>query len=206
MPKRSAVPDLGDFFWTSPDLLTVFGTNGELILVNPAWHNSLGWDLEELKGVPFEDFVHPDDVEATSNEFRQVLRGSKEIRRGFVNRQRARDGSYRTISWTSLQKDGFVCATGQDITGQRELRDQLNQTSAVNTAMFEAAADSIIIIDRDLIIVESSPESDVMYGYPERGRIGRTGLNIVHPDDRPDVEKALRRTFEIDEVVTVSFR
>jgi PAS domain S-box-containing protein len=206
VPTSSAVPDLGGFFWTSPDLLSVFGTNGELILVNPAWQDSLGWSPEELMGVPFEDFVHPDDVEATSEEFRSVLRGVEEIRRGFVNRQRARDGSYRTISWTSLLKDGLVCATGQDITGQRELRDQLNQSSAVNAAMFEAAADSIIIIDRDLNIVESSPESELMYGYPESGRKGRNGLNIVHPDDRPDVEKALRKTFEIDEVVTVSFR
>jgi PAS domain S-box-containing protein len=206
VPESSAVPDLGGFFWSSPDLLSVFGTNGELILVNPAWYDSLGWTSDELMGVPFEDFVHPDDVEATSNEFRRVLRGTDEIRRGFVNRQRARDGSYRTISWTSLRKDGLVCATGQDITGQRELREQLNQSSAVNTAMFEAAADSIIIIDRDLMIVESSPESERMYGYPESGRKGRSGLNIVHPDDRPGVEKALRTTFEIDEVVTVSFR
>jgi PAS domain S-box-containing protein len=206
VPDSSAVPDLGGFFWTSPDLLSVFGSNGELILVNPAWHDSLGWTPEELMGVPFEDFVHPDDVEATSDEFRRVLRGTDEIRRGFVNRQRTRDGSYRTISWTSLRKDGLVCATGQDITGQRELREQLNQSSAVNAAMFEAAADSIVIIDRDLTIVESSPESELIYGYPESGRRGRSGLSIVHPDDRSDVEKALRSTFEIDEVVTVQFR
>jgi PAS domain S-box-containing protein len=83
---------------------------------------------------------------------------------------------------------------------------KLIQSTAVAEAMFEAAADSIVIIDRDLTIVESSPESEEIYGYPEVGRRGRTGLNIIDARDRPVVEAALRKTFEIDEVTTVSFR
>jgi PAS domain S-box-containing protein len=203
---NSAIPDIGDFFYSSPDLLSVFGKDGELIQVNPAWQAMLGWDYEELRGVPFADFVHPDDVQATADEFRIVIGGPQETRRGFVNRQRCRDGSYRTISWSSLRKDGWICATGQDVTDRQEIQTKLNQSTAITEAMFEAAADSIVIIDRDLIIIESSPESEKIYGYPEKGRRGRTGLNIVDERDRPVVEAALRRTFETDEVTTVSFR
>ena len=203
---RSTIPDIGDFYYSSADLLSVFGKDGELIQVNPAWHEMLGWDYEELRGVPFADFVHPDDVQATADEFRIVIGGPEETRRGFVNRQRCRDGSYRTISWSSLRKDGWICATGQDVTDRQEIQTKLNQSNAVTEAMFEAAADSIVIIDRDLIILESSPESEKIYGYPERGRRGRTGLNIVDQRDRPVVEAALRRTFEIDGVTTVRFR
>lgn len=203
---RPTVPDIGDFFYSSPDLLSVFGNDGELILVNPAWKDMLGWDLDELRGVPFADFVHPDDVQATEDEFRIVIRGPDETRRGFENRQRCKDGSYRTISWSSLRKDGWICATGQDVTDRQEMQYDLNQSRAVTDAMFEAAADSIVIIDRDLNIVESSPESEQIYGYPETGRRGHTGLNIIDALDRPVVEAALRKTFEIDDVTTVSFR
>jgi PAS domain S-box-containing protein len=203
---ESTIPDIGDFFYSSPDLLSVFGKDGELIQVNPAWHEMLGWDFDELRGVPFADFVHPDDAQATADEFRIVIGGPEETRRGFVNRQRCRDGTYRTISWSSLRKDGWICATGQDVTDRQEIQTKLNQSTAVTEAMFAAAADSIVIIDRDLTIVESSPESEQIYGYPERGRRGRNGLNIVDPRDRPVVEAALRHTFEIDEVTTVSFR
>ena len=83
---KSTIPDIGDFFYSSPDLLSVFGRDGELIQVNPAWHNMLGWDFDELRGLPFADFVHPDDVVATVQEFRQVIRGPDETRCGFVNR------------------------------------------------------------------------------------------------------------------------
>jgi PAS domain S-box-containing protein len=202
----STVPDIGDFFYSSPDLLSVFGKDGELVQVNPAWHDMLGWDFDELRGVPFADFVHPDDVQATEQEFHNVFRESEEMRRGFVNRQRARDGSYRTISWTSFRKEGWICATGQDITERQEMQQKLIESTAVAEAMFEAAADSIVIIDRDLNIVESSPESEQIYGYPETGRRGHTGLNIIDDEDRPVVEAALRKTFEIDDVTTVRFR
>ena len=204
--EEATVPDIGDFFYGSPDLLSVFGKDGELIQVNPAWHDMLGWDFDDLRGVPFADFVHPDDVQATEDEFRIVIRGPDETRRGFINRQRCRDGRYRTISWSTLRQDGWICATGQDVTEREEMQHKLNQSTAVADAMFDAAADSIVIIDRDLNIVESSPESERIYGYPETGRRGRTGLNIIHDDDRPVVEAALRRTFEIDGVTTVSFR
>jgi PAS domain S-box-containing protein len=203
---ESTVPDIGDFFYSSPDLLSVFGEEGELVMVNPAWHDLLGWDLEDLRGVPFADFIHPDDVKASEDEFRIVIRGPDGTRRGFVNRQRCRDGTYRSISWSSFRKDGWVCATGQDVTDRQEIQNRLNQSTAITEAMFEAAADSIVIIDRDLVIVESSPESEQIYGYPEVNRRGRTGLDIIDTLDRPRVEAALRRTFEIDEVTTVSFR
>src|SRR5665213_2962714 len=169
-------------------------------------HDMLGWDFDELRGVPFADFVHPDDVQATEDEFLIVIRGPDEIRRGFINRQRCRDGAYRTISWNSFRKDGWVCATGRDVTDREEMQYQLSQSATVAEAMFEAAADSIVIIDRDLNIVESSPESEQIYGYPETGRRGHTGLNILDDEDRPVVEAALRKTFEIDAVTTVSFR
>jgi PAS domain S-box-containing protein len=204
--ETTTVPDIGDFFYSSPDLLSVFGKDGELILVNPAWKDMLGWDIEELRGVPFADFVHPDDVKATEDEFLIVLRGPDETRRGFENRQLCRDGSYRTIRWSSLRKDGWICATGQDVTDRQEIQYKLNESTAIAEAMFAAAADSIVIIDTDLNIVESSPESEEIYGYPERGRRGRSGLNIIDERDRPVVEAALRKTFEIDEVTTVRFR
>ncbi len=203
---QSTVPDIGDFFYSSPDLLSVFGKDGELIQVNPAWHDLLGWDYDDLRGVPFSILVHPDDVRATEDEFQIVLHGPDETRRGFINRQRCRDGTYRTIQWSSLRKDGWICATGQDVTDREEMQHRLSQSTAIAEAMFEAAADSIVIIDRDLHIVGSSPESERIYGYPETGRRGHTGLSIIDPEDRPVVEAALRKTFEIDEVTTVRFR
>jgi len=203
---KSTVPDIGDFFYSSPDLLSVFGADGELVLVNPAWHDILGWDLDDLQGHPFADFIHPDDVRATEDEFRIVIRGPDGTRRGFVNRQRCRDGTYRNISWSSLRKNGWICATGQDITDRQDIQNRLSQSTAMTEAMFEAAADSIVIIDRDLIILESSPESEQIYGYPEKSRRGRTGLDIIDPIDRPGVEAALQKAFEVDEVTTLQFR
>ena len=172
----------------------------------PGLARPLGWDYDDLRGVPFSILVHPDDVRGDRGRVPIVLHGPDETRRGFINRQRCRDGTYRTIQWSSLRKDGWICATGQDVTDREEMQYRLSQSTAIAEAMFEAAADSIVIIDRDLNIVGSSPESERIYGYPETGRRGHTGLSIIDPEDRPVVEAALRKTFEIDEVTTVRFR
>ena len=96
--ETTTVPDIGDFFYSSPDLLSVFGKDGELILVNPAWKDMLGWDLEELRGVPFADFVHPDDVKATEDEFlHRASAGPMRHDGDSKTASDARDGSYRTI-------------------------------------------------------------------------------------------------------------
>jgi len=87
---QTTIPNIGDFFYSSPDLLSIFGKDGELIQVNPAWHDNLGWTSDELRGVPFADFVHPDDVKATGKSFEPLIRGPDETRRGFINRQRCR--------------------------------------------------------------------------------------------------------------------
>ncbi len=66
----------------------------------------------------------------------------------------------------------------QGVTDRQEMQYKLNESTAVADAMFEAAADSIVIIDRDLNIVESSPESEHIYGYPEIGQRG--GYDLQH--------------------------
>ncbi len=109
--KKSTVPDIGDFFWISPDLLSVFDKDGELKLVNPAWHDLLGWDFGEARAVPFAAYVHPMTSRRPAEEFLAVIRGDEETRRGFTNRQRCKDGSYRTIQWSSLRKDGWIPPT-----------------------------------------------------------------------------------------------
>ena len=55
----------------------------------------LGGDSDELKGGPFSDFVHPDDLASTAVEFDLVVNELEAVRTSFVNRHRCRIGDYR---------------------------------------------------------------------------------------------------------------
>ena len=202
----AAVPDLGEFLWHSSDLLSVFGADGRLQLVNPAWHDLLGWELEDVRGQPFSDFVHPEDLHQTGHEFDVVVGGPDGTRAGFVNRQRCRDGRYLWIQWYTRRYGEWICATGRDITSREELQARLNWSAAITEAMFESAADSIVILDHNLEVIGSNAESERIFGYPESEQRGRHWLTNVHRDDRADVEAALHRTFTYDELTTLRFR
>jgi PAS domain S-box-containing protein len=119
------------FFDVSLDMLATADANGYFIRLNPAWTDTLGYDLTELTGRPFLDFVHPDDRDATSAEAaRQVERGQTVL--NFQNRYRHRDGSYRWLEWTSTPSaDGTrLYAMARDITTRKEAEEHLEALAA----------------------------------------------------------------------------
>jgi PAS domain S-box-containing protein len=104
------------FFDLSVDLLCVAGVDGYFKSVNSTWTRMLGYTDAELKAVPYIDFVHPDDREATLIQGSKIAAGSPAVH--FRNRYRCKDGSYRWLAWTSsgATPDGLVYAGARDVT------------------------------------------------------------------------------------------
>ncbi len=117
----------------SQDLLAVSNDEGNFESVNPAWESVLGWSRQELMAMPFRELVHPDDLAATEAELARLAKGERT--RGFENRYRTRDGSYRWLSWTAVPDGGLNYSAARDITEQKEraaeleaAREQLRQS------------------------------------------------------------------------------
>ena len=62
-------------------------------------------------------------------------------------------------------------------------------------AIFDAAVDSIIVIDENLKIIEASPSSDSTFAFTREQTEGRMALDFVHPEDRGLILEALERGF-----------
>ncbi len=105
------------------DLVCTADGRGHFDLVNPAWEQVLGWSRSELRAHPFVWFVHPDDV-AKTHAVTRALREDGRLTR-FENRYRCRDGTYRTLSWTSSVVDGVFVAAARDVTQEVAARERL---------------------------------------------------------------------------------
>ncbi|MBE0618081.1 MAG: PAS domain S-box protein, partial [Proteobacteria bacterium] len=114
-------------FTRSLDLLCVSDLEGRLREVNPAWTKALGWSDEELTGRPWLDFVHPDDRERTAAEGERLRAGV--FTKGFENRYRCRDGTYRWLSWNSfpVPAEGIAFSVVRDVTEARRLAEEQAQ-------------------------------------------------------------------------------
>ena len=125
---RKAAQEERDYLWNnSPDPVCIAGFDGYFHHLNPAWTQRLGWSAEELQAEPWLSFVHPDDVEATKVVGDQLRRGERIY--GFVNRYRAKDGSYRWFSWSAIAFPALQSMYGftRDITEERRLGEQVRQ-------------------------------------------------------------------------------
>jgi two-component system, sensor histidine kinase and response regulator len=89
-----ASEELDAFFTLTPDLLGVVSHDGYFLRLNPAWTQVLGFSLAQMRAMPFLEFLHPDDREASLAAMSRATGGSRVI--NFANRYRTRDGSYRT--------------------------------------------------------------------------------------------------------------
>jgi PAS domain S-box-containing protein len=193
------------FFWSSSDLMSVVDAAGNFVQVNTAYRHILGWEPDDLIGRPCTDYFHRDDLDRASKAFDSVNGIAPSVVELDL-RERCRDGTYRWMKWT-IRKDGdLYYAVGHDITHRRETNHALAVSMEKSRAIFDAAVDSIIVVDKDLKVVEASPSNDSTFAFTREETEGRSALDFVHPDDHATVREALERGFANDEVVKVRFR
>jgi PAS domain S-box-containing protein len=133
---RDAREELDRFFSLSLDLLCIADAEGRFTRVNPAWEETLGWSGADLTAKPYFEFVHPDDRASTEAAAAGLATGRAVT--NFENRYRARDGSYRWLSWKAASQPtlGVIYATARDVTEQkraaRDLQQHMIELAAVN--------------------------------------------------------------------------
>lgn len=121
---EAATRELEGFFSVSVDMFCFLDFSGYFRRLNPAWERTLGFSLEELMSRPFIEFVHPDDRDRTLGQNREVRGGGQA--RGFENRYRCRDGSYRWLLWNSapVAEGRVIYGVARDITPWKEAEQE----------------------------------------------------------------------------------
>ena len=165
------------FFWSSSDLMSILDLAGDFVLVNAAFQSILGWEREELIGRSYRSFIHPDDLERVSAAF-DSENGITPSVIELEFRERCRDDSYRWMKWTVRRDGDLYYAVGHDITLRKETIEALAVSLEKSRAIFDAAVDSIIVIDKNLKVVEASPSNDSTFAFSREETEGRGALDF----------------------------
>ena len=107
----------------SQELQVVASQDGTLEAVNARWTELLDWREEDLIGTKFAEYVHPDDLDATSEAFAGII--ERPLTVPFAYRFRAKDGTYHWFGWTGAFEGGRVYAVGRDLTFEKEQAAEL---------------------------------------------------------------------------------
>jgi PAS domain S-box-containing protein len=169
------------YFSNTQDMLCIADTEGCFQRLNPEWEAVLGYPASEMEGRCFHDFVHPDDMQALV-EVLQKLAGQTSVV-NFVNRNRAKDGSYRFIEWRSFLVGKTIYASARDITARREADLALRESEAQYRGIFEQAAVGICHCSLEGVFQRVNRRMTEILGYGEAELLRLNFRDITHPDD-----------------------
>lgn len=138
--RKAAELELERFFTVGLDLLCIADLDGKFRRLNRAWETTLGYQLQELEGQAFLEFVHPDDVESTLAALGDL--DNQNVVNRFVNRYRDQQGTYHSIEWIARPHGDLIYAAARDITDRLETEAAL-QALVSRTQLLSTISDEI---------------------------------------------------------------
>jgi PAS domain S-box-containing protein len=193
------------FFMNSTDLMSVADAHGNFLLVNGAFKQILGWEPAELVGQSYTSIIHPDDLPFVMSSFQPrdgVVPSAVELEL----RERCADGEYRWMKWTIRRDGDLYYSVGHDISLRKETMSALADSIEKSRAIFDAAVDSIVVLDENLKVIEASPSNETFFSFSREETEGRQAMDFIHPEDRAGVLEAIEHGFAENEIVRVRFR
>lgn len=173
-------------------LLCILSIDGWFEKVNSSWEKTFGYSAEELSDTNIIEYAHPDDRDATSFVFSELLQTSHRL--NFSNRFRSKDGSYRYIDWEFNRHDNYAYVAGTDIThtklsaaGLKEVRKHLDDH-------LRNDPEDLCPIRQKILVVDDSPlntkimETALIEDYEVLiSHNGKEALSICNSNDPPDL-------------------
>jgi two-component system, NtrC family, sensor kinase len=169
-----------------PDPVFVKDSQHCWVFLNQAFCNLMGRDRAELLGKSDYDFFPAEQADVFWEKDELVLTAGIEN----LNEEMITD-STGTTRFISTKKSAFKDAAGnkfligiiRDITEGKQVEEELRQKEAQYRSIFEAVSDGILIDDLETgRIVEANPTACRMHGYSYEELVGKSTLEIVHPD------------------------
>jgi PAS domain S-box-containing protein len=207
---RAALAELELLLENAP-AATVLVKDRVIARVSRRFAEMLGYEKHELAGRVTE-LIYPstDDYERLAREaYPELARGH-----GYETelQLRRKDGS---LMWAHLA--GRAAGPGseaaksiwvvEDITERRTAEESVHRREAYFRGLVEKSGDVIVVVTGEGTVTYESPAIERMLGYRDAERIGRSSIELLHPDDAATVRDAYRRILRGDaQQVALEFR
>ncbi len=180
--RRKIEAERDQFFTLSLDMLCITGYDGIFKRLNPVWEETLGFTLDELQSKPFVDFVHPDDREATHQQFMNVVKGN--ILRSFAIKFVQKDGSSKWIEWTAIPVPDrkVIFAVGRDISERKKAAEELAESEHQLKQVIHTVEEGITLSDEDGKFEVFNPAMTEITGYTREEANKANFISLLYPD------------------------
>ena len=185
------------------------GISGELN-VNRAFSEMVGYTIEELNHLKWQEITHPEDVELTLNANKALLSGEKESMR-FTKRFIHKNGS---IVWSDVatalrrDKDGkplYFMTTFLDITERIRAEQALTRSEAEMRALFASMNDVVMEIDREGVYRKIAPTNPELLVKPPEELVGKPLDKVFPPEQAAELIKTIHKVVDTKQTTAVEY-
>jgi len=148
----------------------IVSRSGEFVRINQRYADIVGYTIEEMQRLTFQEITHPDDLSADLDNMRRLLDG--EIREfSLEKRYRHKNGSIVWVSltvspmWQPGDAPHHHIAVVQDITERKRAEQALREAQQRYREVFEGSRDGFVMLDPAGRIVDANRAYCDMLGY-----------------------------------------
>lgn len=178
---RSLVETTSDWIWEVDE-------KGAYTYVSPKVKDILGYEPSELMGKTPLDIMPPAEAERVSQIIVQYFRDQKPLMM-FENLNIHKDGRVIVLETSGVpvvDDDGHLAGyrgIDRDITERKKVDEALKKSQELLHVITENMSDMIRVTDLQGKNVYVSPSHFKGLGYTAEDRLGKSGLDIVYPED-----------------------
>ncbi len=175
-------------------LVVVLDADGKIVRSNIGKVQVLGWQPEDVAGLPFSSFIHEADQARAVEKVHQLLTHQEEK---FSIRIRClkKDAGFRWIAWTAIEKEGYLFALGVDASDSVKTEHDLLQQEQLKkdyqtrfTAFFEQSAYPMQIFSRTGYSLAANHAWEILYDTKREFLEGYNALNDPQLTNTPGLE------------------
>jgi len=176
---------LQDLFDNATDLIQSIAPDGQILFVNKAWKETLGYDDDDIKNLSIFQIIHPDELVHCQTMMQEIFAGVTclNIKTRFITKDRQEVIVEGNINCHF--QDGKPMSTRgifRDITQREKIEKELSiekNESAKLAAIVESSQDAIISKTLEGIIVSWNKSAEKLFGYSAQEIIGQHISRLV---------------------------
>jgi len=172
---------LDAFFRLSPDPFLILTLDLHIVRWNAAFERIVGYPSAEIRDTPLLHWTHEDDDELVGETLAQVLQSAGEVHCEF--RLRVVSGEYLPVECHANSHHNLVFAVLRDLTEPQRVASMLDESRRRQAAVFELAAEGIILFSTEGRYVDVNPAFCTITGYSREELLDMSVGQLTRPQE-----------------------
>jgi PAS domain S-box-containing protein len=178
----------------SSDTIWTVTLDGKFTYMSPSSVQQSGWTPEELEAIPLQDHLTPESYETAMIMFKEEFDLPPDHDRDTLTMELQhyhKDGSIVdaevTVAWLYDEDENPTGLQGstRTITDRKKAEKALEKSAEDWKSTFDAVRDSVVLLNREMTIVQANRATQEFLGLPEEKILGRRCYELFHGTDKP---------------------